>query len=72
MGFDETVMSCFFRRQPTSPDEVDRAARAVSVSCPRAVRYRGSDLSIQKKLIDRGGLESIDVPLNRLTGGPAR
>lgn len=72
MAFDETESSCFFRRQPTTPDELDRAIRAVWASCCRAVRYRGSDTNVQRRLADHGDLESIDVPVGRLVDGPAR
>jgi len=67
MAFDEAANSCYFRRQPSTPAEVDQAVRAVWVSCCRAVRYRGSDPDIQKKIAKLGDLESIDVPISRLT-----
>jgi hypothetical protein len=66
MGFDEGVSSCFFRRQPANLDELNAAIRAIHFSCCGAVRYRGSDPYVQRKLADLGDLESIDVPLDRL------
>jgi ferredoxin len=69
MGFDDSNESCFFRRQPTTADELEHAVRAVWVSCCGAVRYRGSSPEIQSKLIELGELESVDVPLQRLIKG---
>jgi hypothetical protein len=66
MGFDEAARSCYFRRQPTTPDEFDRAIRAVCASCCSAVRYRGQDPDVQRRLIELGQTESIDVPTNRV------
>ena len=37
MDNDDT--SCYFSKQPRTPDEVDRAIKAVCVSCCGAVRY---------------------------------
>jgi hypothetical protein len=34
---------CYFKRQPQTPDETERAVRAVIVGCCGAVRYRGTD-----------------------------
>lgn len=66
MGFDEAAYSCYFRRQPETPDEFDRAVRAVWVACCRAVRYRGQDPNVQRKLIELGQRKSIDVPIGRV------
>jgi hypothetical protein len=55
---------------------VERAIRAVWVSCCQAVRYRGSDPEVQRRLIALGEGASIDVPLARLKrrddGAPSR
>ena len=50
MAHDDEANSCYFRRQPTSPDEVARAIRAVQASCCEAVVYRGSDADILRRL----------------------
>ena len=43
MAFDEVNGSCYFRRQPVTPDEVEQACRAVAVSCCDGVQYDGDD-----------------------------
>jgi hypothetical protein len=76
MGFDDAAQSCYFRRQPATPAEVEQAIRAVWVSCCEAVRYQGVDPEVQRRLIALGGSASIDVPIERLTprddGEPSR
>lgn len=43
MAFDEEEISCYFRRQPETPEEVERACQAVWASCCGAVvRWRRS------------------------------
>jgi hypothetical protein len=44
---------CFFRRQPQTPEEVDRAISALWVSEVCALRYAGSDPQIIAKLRSR-------------------
>lgn len=67
MAFDEAESSCYFQRQPSTSEEFDQAVRALCVSCCGAVRYRGTDPTVQKKLADLGDIQSIDVPIGRLT-----
>lgn len=52
---------CYFRRQPSTPEEVERACDAVMVSCVEAVRYAGNDRNILSKLYQRGAYSSCDV-----------
>jgi hypothetical protein len=40
----------YFIRQPTTPDEVERACRAAEVCCLAAVRYGGTDTQIIRRL----------------------
>jgi hypothetical protein len=40
---------CYFKRQPETPDEVERAISACVVSCVRAVRYAGNNPKILKR-----------------------
>jgi len=40
----------FFVRQPSTPDEVERACRALDVCCVAALRYGGSDPNIIRRL----------------------
>ena len=50
MAFDDDGGSCYFRRQPQTPEEVDQACRAVEVSCCEAVQYDGNDSEILSRL----------------------
>lgn len=59
---DDGENGCFFKRQPVTPDEVERACLAVCVSCVEGVRYRGSDGAILRRLYDLGAFSSCDVP----------
>ena len=43
MAFDEEHGSCYFRRQPVTSDELERACLAVAVACCDAVQYDGDD-----------------------------
>jgi hypothetical protein len=51
---------CYFKRQPRTPDEVDKAIRAVVVGCCGAVRYRGTDPTIIERVVALGGREDCD------------
>lgn len=50
MAFDEDAGSCYFRRQPVTPEEVERAINAVAVSCCDGVQYDGDDPAILVRL----------------------
>lgn len=63
MAFDEERSSCYFRRQPESPDETYRAMRACWVSCCGAVRYGGSDPDVIARLANIGLASQIDLPV---------
>ena len=56
MSYDEEYSSCFFERQPTTPEEEYRAIRAVWASCCRAVKYGGNDPRVVARLdnLERG------------------
>ena len=41
---------CYFFKQPRTPEELERAVRAVCVSCCGAVRYGGEDQTILDRL----------------------
>lgn len=51
MGHEEIDYHCYFRRQPSTPEELDRAIRAVQVSCCGAVRYAGKDPETMKRIL---------------------
>ncbi|HBN77625.1 MAG TPA: hypothetical protein DD473_17800 [Planctomycetaceae bacterium] len=56
---------CYFRRNPTTHDEIERACMAVSVSCVKAVRYRGNNPAILNYLYHQGAITSCDVAYKR-------
>ncbi|MEW6209429.1 MAG: hypothetical protein AB1631_13750 [Acidobacteriota bacterium] len=41
---------CCFKKQPSTPDELERAIQAISVSCCGALRYEGRDPEILERL----------------------
>lgn len=41
---------CYFKKQPSTPEELERAIWAVAVGCCGAVRYGGSDETILERL----------------------
>jgi hypothetical protein len=57
----------YFIRQPSTPEEIERACRAVTVCCVKAVRYGGTDPDVIRRLGNR--LTHSD---NVLPGGPVR
>jgi len=42
--------SCYFKKQPSTPEELERALNAVNVSCVAAVCYVGKDPKILKRI----------------------
>ena len=40
----------YFVRQPTTPDEIERACRAIECCCVNALRYGGTDPRIIRRL----------------------
>ena len=60
MAFDEQEGTCYFRRQPSTPQELDNAISAVRASCIAAVRYGGHDLEVLRRLAACGSANSAD------------
>ena len=60
MDFDETARHCYFKKQPSNPDELEQAVTAVWVSCCGAVQYSGADPAIQRLIseYDEKGLRA--------------
>jgi hypothetical protein len=52
MAFDQEASHCYFKKQPVTPDEFERAARAVWVSCCGAVRYAGDDPAVHRRIAE--------------------
>lgn len=51
---------CYFRKQPETAGELDRAIKAVGVSCCAAYRYAGVDCAVKEKLRLAGEDAAID------------
>ena len=51
MGYDEAANHCYFKRQPASAAEWDRALKAVNVACCEAVRYGGDDEAVRRRMV---------------------
>ncbi len=51
---------CYFKKQPKTQDEIDRAIDAIAVSCIAGLRYGGKDEKILKRLYEIGEAEQCD------------
>src|SRR4051812_40044837 len=60
---DKPFEECFFRRQPQTPEEIEQAISAISVSEMGALRYGGSDPDIIAKLRARQCARACDHTL---------
>jgi hypothetical protein len=45
---------CYFKKQPETEDEIERAINAIAVSCISGLRYGGTDEKILKRLYEIG------------------
>ncbi len=63
MGTDDESCGyhCHFRKQPTTPEEIERAIRACQVSCVEAVRYAGNDPAILARFQELRSAASCDT-----------
>jgi hypothetical protein len=66
MGFankteDAASMHCFFKRQPSTLDELERAMEALRICCCSALRYAGRDIKILQRLKQIGCQEQCDA-----------
>jgi hypothetical protein len=52
---------CFFKKQPSTPEELEKAISAIEVSCIPALRYAGVDPGIHRRLEVKGLLERCDT-----------
>ncbi len=69
MTHDETDAGryhCYFRRQPSTPEELTRAMWACRVSCADQVRYAGDDPEVLKRLQEIGAAASCDELMDSL------
>jgi hypothetical protein len=53
---------CYFRRQPITAEETNRAIWALWASCCGAVRYGGQDPEVLRRLAELGEAERCDHP----------
>ena len=58
-----TYAGCYFKKQPETKEETERAINALAVSCIAAVRYRGTDKDILRKITDLGCKSECDYYL---------
>jgi hypothetical protein len=67
MGFDQEQGHCYFKKQPTTPEEISHAISAVASSEIQGLRYAGSDPDILRRLVDASAAECCDAldPTNR-------
>ncbi len=61
MGHCDDSYHCYFKKQPSTPEETTIAIRAVQVGCCGAVRYGGSDPNIISQLVALGKSDDCDV-----------
>ena len=47
---DDETGHCYFKKQPATPEETERAVRAVRASCCDAVQYCGDDPLVLQRL----------------------
>jgi hypothetical protein len=63
IGFHDNSGHCYFKKQPTTPEEVDRAIMALAVSDVAAHRYGGTNPAILHRLKELGCEEQCDHPM---------
>lgn len=50
----------YFKKQPVTPEELQRAIMAVAVGCCGAVRYGGRDPNVLQRLTQMGSADACD------------
>src|SRR4051812_35608118 len=60
--FGEVDYSCFVKRRPQTPSEIDRMLRAMITSELGCIRYAGVDPTIVRRLAESGEGALSDVP----------
>ena len=54
---------CYFKKQPETDEEIERAINAIAVSCISGLRYGGTNEKILKRLNEIGEGEQCDHKL---------
>lgn len=57
---------CYFKKQPETQEEIERAINAMSVSCIAGIRYGGKDKSILKRMYESGLQAECDYSLENI------
>ncbi len=60
---DNPRFGCFFKKQPETPEELDRAFSAMHSNCIDTLRYGGEDAAILRRLQKLGLEDQCDHPL---------
>lgn len=61
MGFDKRSGNCYFKKQPATPEELEHAIAAVSVSEIQGLRYAGNNDLVLRRLSKLGASDCCDV-----------
>lgn len=54
---------CYFKKQPQTPEEIERAINAICVSCIASIRYGGKNEAIIKRLYEHRRADQCDYQL---------
>ena len=49
---DEVIYHCYFKKQPSTPEELEQAIQAVACSCCEGVKYGGDDPKVRQRLVE--------------------
>jgi hypothetical protein len=60
MGFDKKSGNCYFKKQPATPEELEHAIAAVSVSEIQGLRYAGNNQYVLRRLRELGASDCCD------------
>jgi hypothetical protein len=61
---DNDGTSCYFKKQPETPEEIEQALNAVHVCCIGAVRYCGSNQQIIERLNELEKKTQMRIAIN--------
>lgn len=57
---DKDLGHCYYKKQPKTDEEIERAINAIAVSCISGLRYGGKDEKILKRLYEIGEAAQCD------------
>jgi len=63
---DDDSSHCYFKKQPQTSEEIERAIEACMVSCVEAVRYRGRDPAILSRFVQLRAESACDALVQRI------